>query len=443
MTKQRRVLIVSHWFPPFHAVASVRMGKLAKHMVDQGWDVRVIAGDATAGATLQMEIPADRVSYTAWVKSDRYIQDLLGSFLPSKAKPAATTAPSTAEQAPEQPQSKQSPSFLRATAKRLMHEMVGWPDNRASWSKTAIAAGENLLKTWRPDVIFATSPPMTSLIAAEKLARRAGIPWVAEFRDMWTDNPYYEYSLPRLLIERAWEQRVLSRASAIVTVSPTWQPKLQKKYGRPTIVAMNGYDVADFPEAIPAQPETTGPLKIVYTGHIYHGHRDPSLLFEALRAIKATPADVTVEFVGTQISELKALAATFGLQDLVRVQDRIPYRDALRIQLHADVTLHMQWCDPKEEGTIAAKVFDYLGARRPILGIALEDSVVAKLVHARGAGLVTNDATKIATQLRQWIAQKKQGGIDALPAAASEGLERVHQLAKIEALLKSVADGKA
>jgi hypothetical protein len=99
----------------------------------------------------------------------------------------------------------------------------------------------------------------------------------------------------------------------------------------------------------------------------------------------------------------------------------------------------MQWCDPKEYGTVAGKIFDYLGARRPILGIGLEDSVVAQLVRERAAGLVTNDPLKIAKQVEAWIAQKRAGGIAALPPAASDGLERAAQFEKVRDVLARVA----
>jgi hypothetical protein len=204
---------------------------------------------------------------------------------------------------------------------------------------------------------------------------------------------------------------------------------------------MNGFVAADFPSPVPAPPETGGPLRIVFTGHIYVGFRDPSPLFEALRSLKLTPDDVIVEFIGSSNKAVRDLADGFGLDTLIRTEKTIPYRAALERQLRADVLLHMQWCDPKEYGTIAGKIFDYLGARRPILGIALEDSTVAQLVHERCAGLVTNDPRRIATQIEAWVAEKRRGGIAPLPPSASEGLERAVQFEKIADLLSNIAGG--
>jgi len=432
-----RILIVSYWFQPALSVASIRTGKLAKHLRDRGWDVRVLAAAATgAPETLPLDIPREIVTYAPWIQVDQYLQNALQRL--SLKRPAAPPASTPDASATHDPEEARQRSRLRNAARAIYQEIVRWPDNRAGWLKPAAEAGDNLVASWRPDVIFATSPPPTSLVLADRLARKHGIPWVAEFRDLWSDHPYYEYSAVRRWFERAWDQRVVSRASAIVTVSPIWQPRLEARYGRPTTIAMNGFVADDFPEQPPVAPETSGPLRIVYTGHIYRGHRDPTALFRALRKVGAAPTDVVVEFIGTENKGLFALSAAEGVADLVRVYEPVSYRRALELQLHADVLLHLQWCDPKEVGTIAGKIFDYLYTRRPILGIALEDSVVAKMIHERNAGLVTNDVAKIAERLDGWLREKHAGGIAPLPESASRGLERALQFEKIRSLLAGI-----
>ncbi|MCE9523509.1 MAG: hypothetical protein K8S25_13885 [Alphaproteobacteria bacterium] len=434
-----RILIVSYWFPPFSAVASLRMGKLAKHLLDNGWDVRALAADSTNPATMQLDLPREQVVYTAWADVDRTFENAWARLRGTKPRHRSDAYRASAEpsQAPSSSPTKRS--FLRSTYRRVVQEIVRWPDNRAGWVLPAVEAGDALVSAWRPDVIFATAPPVTSLIVADRLSRKHAIPWVAEFRDLWCDNPYYEYSSLRRVLERVWERRVLKRASAIVSVSPVWLHPILDRFGPPTLSAMNGFVEADYPEKPPTQPQTSGPLRIVYTGHIYAGHRDPSPLFAALRDLAARPDDVVVEFVGTEIEAASGAADKFGVAHLVKAFPPVSYRDSLKIQMHADVLLHMQWCDPKEEGTIAGKIFDYMGARRPILGIALEDSIVAKMVHDRGAGLVTNDQAKIAKQISAWVAQKRSGGVAPLPQSAVAGLERSVQFEKMETLLRGIA----
>ncbi len=439
----RRILIVSYWFPPFSAVAAVRMGKLAKYLFERGWDVRVLAADDTNPRELKVEIPADRVLYTPSTDVDRYIEATLdrARSLVRKPKAESNETPFMKTVKPLSAAGPKQSSLVRTALRRAYQEIVRLPDNRAGWLSYANKAGDRLIASWRPDVIFATSPPVTSLIAADRLSRRHHIPWIAEFRDLWCDNPYYEYSPLRRSFERMWEARVLARAAAIVSVSPVWQQAALQRFGRPVITAMNGFVPEDYPERPPVAPEASGPLRIVYTGHIYAGHRDPGPLFAALRDLGSRAADVVVEFIGTAIEAATSVADQYGVAHLVKAFPPVPYRRSLEIQLHADVLLHLQWCDPKEVGTVAGKIFDYFGARRPILGIALEDSIVAKMINERAAGLATNDTAKIAKQVAAWIAEKKAGGVAPLPPAASAGLERDVQFEKIEHLFDGIVAG--
>jgi glycosyltransferase involved in cell wall biosynthesis len=437
--RPRRVLIVSYWFPPFEAVASLRMGKFAQHLIADGWDVRVLTADATNVANLSLEIPRANVIYTPWTDVDRMLENALARMSGRVGRADSPDGAATGTSNPEAAAAPAEPPAWRKVLRRLYQEIVRLPDNRAGWIAPALKAGDEMIAAWRPDVIYATAPPPTSLVVANRLSRRHRIPWIAEFRDLWSEHPYYEYSAARRFLDRMWDQRVLTRAAAIVTVSPIWRPRLEARYGRPAITAMNGFVIEDFPERPPVVPETDGPLRIVYTGHIYQGHRDPTPLFDALRRLRSKPSDVVVEFLGSGVEGLRRLAADAGVPDLVRILKPVDHRQSLAIQVHADVLLHLQWCDPKEEGTIAGKIFDYLGARRPILGIALEDSVVAKILHERSAGLATNDPAKIAEQVSTWLQAKRAGGVQPLPASASAGLDRATQFKKMVELLSTVA----
>lgn len=433
-----RILIVSYWFPPFAAVASLRMGKLAKHLLEHGLDVRVLAADKTGPATMPVELGRERIVYTDWVDVDRFVENFVARLRGTAGRTMDHTLPAVP---PQTADTKPPPRFqaLRKAYHWAHREIARWPDNCAGWTRAAVSAGDRLIGAWRPDVIFATSPPVTSLIVADRLARRHQLPWVAEFRDLWCDNPYYEYSSLRRLVERVWERRVLGRASAIVSVSPVWLKPYLNRFGKKTITAMNGYVAEDYPAVPPVPPQTAGPLHILYTGHIYAGYRDPGPLFAALRNLGVGPQDVRVEFVGTEIGAAMAAAEQHGVTHLVSVGPQIGYREALARQLAADVLLHMQWCDPRENGTIAGKIFDYIGTRRPILGIGLEDSVVGEMIRTRNAGVVTDDPAKIAQHVAAWMAEKKSGGIAPTPPEAVSGLERSVQFEKVRALLQDLA----
>src|SRR5690606_28627734 len=135
----------------------------------------------------------------------------------------------------------------------------------------------------RADLIYATVPPLTGLLVARRLARRFRIPWIAEFRDLWIDHPYYEAPAWRHRLEKLQQDRTVGEAAALVTVSEAWRDVLKNRFGKPVATILNGFDPDDYPPEPPATPATSNQLTISYTGTLYPGRRDPTPVFRAIR----------------------------------------------------------------------------------------------------------------------------------------------------------------
>jgi hypothetical protein len=108
--------------------------------------------------------------------------------------------------------------------------------------------------------------------------------------------------------------------------------------------------------------------------------------------------------------------------------------------MEADVLLLLQSSDPRDEGNLPAKLFEYLYARRPILLIGYEHGIAARLVIERSAGLVANSPVKIRDQLQRWFENKRAGRLDRLDQSVSLGLGRDDQYAKLERLLEELLE---
>ena len=254
---------------------------------------------------------------------------------------------------------------------RLYEHLVNIPDQFIGWIPPGCAAGHRQLSNWKADLIFASGPPFTTLIIGSLLARWFRIPWVAEFRDRWWDDPYYPPPWWRQRLDKRLESRVLRNVAGVVTVSEPWAETYRRRYGKPTIVVYNGYDPRDYTIEADAEAAGINGLTIAYTGAIYPGRRDPSALFEALPMMDGGNGWCRVEFYGTNPDHVFPLADKFGVRDLVYVYPRVPRKESLAIQRRSDILLFMQWNDPKEQGNVPGKLFDYLAARRPILVVQL------------------------------------------------------------------------
>jgi len=412
-----KLLLVSYWFPPSNTIGAVRVGKLAKFLHARGHDVRVLCGPEVAPTTLPLEVP----------------QDLLLRPPPDTANGVETPVPH-----PGFPRLLRRMLTARGEAAVRLHyrALRDIPDKRVVWLRPALAAGRALLQQWQPDLIVASGPPFTGAVLAHRLGRESGVPWIAELRDPWTDDPYNAAPRWRRHIDRFVERRTLSTAAALVCVSPPVARDLAARYDVPVRTVLNGFSPEDMVEPPARPPGDT--LSIVYTGSIYVGFRDPSKLFAAIARLGPLRSRVEVRFYGPTAAQIMPLAARHGVADRVQVCGNVGYRESLALQAAADVLLLLQRDHPSDDGNIPAKFFEYLGARRPILLLGYARGVIADMIRTRGAGFIAQDTDDLAAQLRQWIGQLP-AGIPPLPEAARDGLSRTEQFGAYEAFLAELA----
>jgi len=271
----------------------------------------------------------------------------------------------------------------------LPYEVITYPDGINGWYKHAIQAGDRLLQGEQIDAILSSSYPITCHLIAKTLAEKYQIPWIADLRDLWTQNPYSNHCAPRRLAERNLELRTLGKASALVTVSEPLAGDLSRLHAhKPVYVITNGFDPED---AHFDHPKLTDKFTITYTGVLYDGKRDPSMLFEALKNLISDgvidPGRVEVRFFGSQDPWLFDEIRNANLDDIVKVFGFVPRDQALQRQRESQLLLLLLWDNPQDKGVYTGKVFEYLAAGRPIIALGgPEESVVKDLLNETQAG---------------------------------------------------------
>ncbi len=414
-----RILLISYWFPPTNAIGALRVGKFAKYLHESGHDVRVLAGPAIAPLSLPLQIPPGLITRPP---SPAVGQDM-------RARPARHAIKRLLQ------------AIIRAVGvdhalTRHYRAARTIPDKQIGWRGQALADGRAILAGWRPDVIVASAPPYTGLLVAKELSRACAAPWVADIRDPWADSPYSSDPDWRAWIDRRMERRTLARAAALVSVSPIDSARLRGHFAQPVTTILNGFSPEDTPP--PRSPCQHATLRILHTGTIYVGHRDPSPLFAAMRLLDPDErARIEVMFRGAEAAAATELAVRFGVGPQVVVLPPVDYAESLRLQSQADVLLLLQRSHITDVGNIPAKFFEYIAARRPILLIGCDSGVVADMIRERDAGFVSTDPTALARMLRLWLDTLPQGPA-ALPASAQLGLRREEQFADYERFLAGV-----
>ena len=301
------------------------------------------------------------------------------------------------------------------------------------WVPDARRKGIQIIRDWRPDVLFASGPPFTTLLVGYLLSRSSGVPLVVEFRDRWADDPYYPPPWWRRSCDRWLESVMVRQAAGLTTVSEPWAVTFRKQHAKPVAVIPNGYDAEDFHGRIGQGWADPRVLRIGYTGGIYPGYRDPSPLFRAIGSSKILRERVEVHFYGSDPHIVSSLAHEHGVEANVIVHTQIDHAEALRVQQASDILLLMQWDNPREQGNVPGKFAEYFGARRPILVLGLADGVPATEVKKRSAGLATTNPGAIAQWLDECLATKQKAGkLAPLSDEAVAGLSRAEQAVKLE-----------
>jgi glycosyltransferase involved in cell wall biosynthesis len=420
-----RILLISFWFPTTNRIGAVRVGKLAKYLHQAGHDVHVLAGPEVDDLSLPLEVPMDIV-----IRPPAHAQSQGADLAPRALEPLRRLM-----------RGRQNGILnLEAALQRHYRALRQFPDKRNGWFGQALSGGRSLMPKWRPDLMIASSPPCTALLVAARLSKEFGIPWVAELRDPWANNPYNDEPGWRLWCDRFLERRTLRSCAAVVTVSPVVGDEMRQRYAKPTATFFNGYSEEDVVATPPRPPSDV--LSIVYTGTIYVGLRDPSALFEAISLLRERRNRVKVVFYGPSEHEIRPAAEHFGVWDRVSVLPSVAYRQALEHQAAADVLLLLQRNHVTDKGNVPAKFFEYLGARRPILMLGYEPGIIATMIRERKAGFVGNEPAAIAARLCQWLDQLPRG-IPPLPQSVLRGLSRSDQFAAYEAFLRTVVAGAA
>lgn len=422
-----KLLLISWYFPPYNDIGAVRTGRWADYLHASGREVWVITGERDhADQSLACSLPACRVIRTAWFDVDRLSPTGSTNKINQRADAASPRplAPSPTRKG------------LRSRLSEHYAAMIRIPDRQVGWLPYLVRAGRELMEKERFDLLYVSGPSFTAFLGASRLSRQFHVPWIAEYRDPWSRDAYRRLPDWRGPIDTLMENHTLKTASGVVAVSEPWARRYRERFGKPTIAIYNGFETLSPPTK--ANPEDKDkPVSIVYPGILYEGLRDPSLLYEAIRQSSLTPRDLSVMYYGPKAAEVLPLAKKLGVQDFVKVEPRVGYADSLEIQRNADILLLLQ--SPADPGNVPAKFFEYLAARRPILGTGLEEGVPAQLINERRAGLYVSDANVIASQLKDWVNEKRQtGSIKPIGAEARRGLSRDEQFGQLKDFLASV-----
>ncbi len=406
----RKVLLIAFRFPPVNAIGAVRMGKFAKYLPECGWEPFVLTVNRPRKElqqTLPQEVDESRVTRTRHIKElTSYAARVVSGDIATVARQdnALVAAGPLWKRALTKIVIMMRPLYSLPLVQLALSEPMGW-------YPFAVRKGIDVVRREEIDLIYSSFPPSVTHLVAARIAKKTQVPWIAEFRDPWTESPYTSKAQPFHWLEQRLEKRVLRGSSLLVDLGEPSSLILGKLHAKKVAVIPNGFDEADYSTGTPP----TSTFTMTYTGGITPGRRDPSPLFQAMESLKnegkIMPGDIEIRFFGPNVqASISPLVERYSLQGFVQLNDAVPFNESILRQKESTSLLLLEWNDKSANNTFTGKVFEYLGAGRPILAIAYPTGEIDRLLKKTGAGILTTDVTRLKEILATWLEEFSRSG---------------------------------
>jgi glycosyltransferase involved in cell wall biosynthesis len=274
-----------------------------------------------------------------------------------------------------------------------------------SWNPWAGRTVRRLMRDRRFDCLITSGPPeSTHLLGLSRASRR--VAWIADFRDGWMFDPLRGPfpTAPQRALAGWLERRVVTHADAVVGVTRPIVEDLRSRLGVAAQLIYNGWDPDAATDAAPASGFVdTRKVTFLHTGTVSgEWGRDPAPVLAAVRRlVEEDPGLVgrmEVLFVGTATAaDLESLRDP-RLHGVVRYGGSVDRTEAFALQRAADILLLLTSSRVSEA---TGKLYEYLGARRPIIALA-EDNEASRIVQETRTGVCVPpyDVEGLARQLR-------------------------------------------
>ncbi|MBL7977427.1 MAG: glycosyltransferase family 4 protein [Bacteroidetes Order II. Incertae sedis bacterium] len=404
----KQVLFIAYYFPPSGGPGVQRSLKFVRYLPTYGWMPTVLTVDPAYAA-----FPAIDPSLIAEVPPEVEIHrtrafnplELYARFTGRKDQ---TVTVGTLHEATTPKE--RLMQWLRAN--------LFIPDARIGWNRPALQKALNVIHSRPFDAIITTSPPHSTHLIGLKLHQKTGIPWLADFRDPWTDISYY-HTLPHTRLAHWWdaklESKVLNGADLVTMVSPYYLRQMQERMQHPERMHLlsNGFDPNDFPP-MPHIPTKKEQFTLAYTGSLFV---NPSGLWQAIADIRRDWPTIRLQFTGRTDERVLADMHKKHIDDILIQQPYVAHEEALLCMQTADALLLVIEEKAGTEGILTGKLFEYLATGKPILAIGPPNGDAAKVLRAAGAGEMIShqDVAAIRNRIETLLSDSDRSSVRPYP----------------------------
>ncbi|MEH7125680.1 methyltransferase domain-containing protein, partial [Bacillus sp. JJ1773] len=403
---KKKVLVIAYYYPPLSGSGVQRTLKFVKYLREFGWEpVVVTVGKSNyplKDKTLLKEIPYDlelhRIEEPIEVNSNT-VSELM-TLYSSMIKNDNLMR-----------------KYLEAVKNTKHVEDLLLPDFNILWANNVLKEIEGLIDFNDIDLIYTTSGPYSDHIIGYFLKNRHNKPWVADFRDEWTNNPYAEYDKNSLLYQLhfAMEYRIVKNADKVITVTPPSYNNYKEIFmieEDKLALITNGYDENDFLNIEDHKLSNNNKFTVVHNGLFYSIRTPISFLKAIYNLISKGLIDqrkIRISFTWTEnMEKWEEYIRSLHLNEVIEFQGYLSHDESLVLSSKADLLLLVIGSGEKNKSVYTGKFFEYLRICKPILSLSPKGSIVEELINKtnRGKNIEFDDIQGIEdyilSRYREW-----------------------------------------
>ena len=380
----KRVLIITYYWPPSGGSGVQRWLKMSKYLPENGWQPVIYTTENAEYPIIDASLEKDVAPETEVIRRPifepyAFYKKFLGLKKEETVKMGFI-------------QEKEKKKGWKENLSLWIRGNLFIPDARRWWVKPSVRYLKSYLKDHPVDAIISTGPPHSMHLIAMKLKEALGIPWVADFRDPWTEIDYYnDLHLTRRSDRKhhRLEHEVLTKADKVVTVAPDGARRLGRLGNRNVGVIYNGFDRDDDTQAPVKQNDK---FSITYLG-VLSKIQNPEDLWQILGELVEEDVDFSkklqINMIGQIDSSVTHSIEGHGLGQYVTYSPYIPHDQVSAVHRSSTLLLLLLMPDsePRAKGLLTGKLFEYLASGRPILCIGPEDGDAARILKETQAGV--------------------------------------------------------
>lgn len=385
----KKVLILAYDFPPYVSAGALRPYSWYKHFKEYGIEPIVVTRQWANKYGNELDYIAPSHNKTVTINTTKYGTIIETPFFPDSANRIYL---------------KYRNNKYKLIRKYITayYEFLQWFLLKGSKSIIYKSAVE-YLKENKVDVIIATGEPFILFRYASLLSDKFKIPWIADYRDPWSQNKARNRIVGEMMLNRYSEKKYLKNVNLIITVSGFFQNQISSMITQKNFkIIPNGYDF----EIDKKIKQNSDVLSIAFVGSIYNYHPIKSVLKIFDKYLQENEKEILLSFYGVNIEEEVKILINNNYKYLQKYVKFYPKKNGT--DLKQELLKYNAFLLFNDYSILGTKIYNYLALRRKILFCYSNDK---ESITLKKGNYISDDLNSKNNHLQEDIIKLTKSGV--------------------------------